>query len=176
MRFALYDIKKRLIMKPYLLAILLAAALSSGCVSQNPSRSAIPEAEQQNSVPYTMAANYFVRNDVDNSLITRKITSAGQLEEYFGTAATMGNLPTPIDFSRQYAVAIITPTTNRETSIAVKRFTSNKGKLTITYRAIEGAELSYTTRPFLLLLVDNDYKGKLDYRGERLDMNEIIFE
>ena len=63
---------------------------------------------QKKDVPFEVAHNYFVRNDVTEP-IPAKIASQDEFERYFGMAAFMGKKgqPTPIDFETQFVIAVV---------------------------------------------------------------------
>lgn len=69
-------------------------------------------------VKYTMATNYFHKNDVplpDNL----KITSAEEFERHFGMVVHMGNddQPTNIDFDKNFVVAKVLSETDLQTEL-----------------------------------------------------------
>jgi hypothetical protein len=111
---------------------------------------------------YTLAKNYFKRNDDVNDVLPVKITSEEELLEYFGYATVMGRdgEPTKIDFDKSFVIPIILPDTDRETEIKVKGlYHLNPQELTVAFSAIRGEEpMSYTISPFLLLVVDGTYR------------------
>src|SRR5690606_11717534 len=63
-----------------------------------------------NAIPYVLAQNYFVKNTIgeDRNGIY-KIETQAAFDELFSPAASMGKdgKPTPIDFEKQYVIAII---------------------------------------------------------------------
>ena len=88
-----------------LIILALAATLLAAC-------------GQKKEIPYEIAHNYFVRNDV-TALIPAKIVSLDEFERYFGVAAFMGKngQPTPIDFEKQFAITTVLPETNHSTEL-----------------------------------------------------------
>ena len=107
-------------------------------------------------IPFTTLENFYVRNDVDCSKTQRLIIDNQQdFEEYFGMAATMGNLPTQINWNKQYIVAVILPETNRATSVnpvAVK-VTDNKC-MVFSYDVKKGDRISHKMVPFTAVAID----------------------
>ncbi len=135
-----------------------AAIIALGLAS---CKSAQTTGTSKNNVPYVEANHYFVRNDVTD-FSPRKITSQEELEKFFGYAAVMSSdgsgLPTSIDFSKQYVLAVILPQTDKDTDIKVKSLTSNGNKVMLAYKVVtKGAPRTYSTTPFTLLIVDKKY-------------------
>lgn len=134
----------------------LIIALVSGCKTQ-----------QQNlsSIPFTEADRYFVRNDVDGR-VPAKITKQSEFDSYFGQAAAMGALPTPIDFSKQFVIAVDMPDTNLTTTLSPKSLRKADGHLVFSYSAKQGSAQSFTTHPLLLIIVDKKYEADVTLRQE----------
>ena len=113
-------------------------------------------------VPFTLARNYFRRNDEVEDILPSKITSEEELLKYFGYAAFMGRNgePTKIDFEKSFVIPIILPETNRETEIVIDGLYHKRPEsLTLAFETVQGEEpLSYTTLPFVLLIVDGTYR------------------
>lgn len=107
-------------------------------------------------IPYTTLENYFVRNDVDCSKVQRLIFYNKQdFEKYFGMAATMGGLPTEVNWTKQYVVAVILPETSREISVnpvAVK-VTDNQC-MVFSYNVKKGDKISYRMVPFTAVAIN----------------------
>jgi len=118
---------------------------------------------QETSVPFTVAQNYFVRNDAP-ALTENKITDRTAFDRYFGTATTMGTAgkPTPIDFSNRYAIALTLPETDTAVTITpVNLARRNDGQLILRYKINRGAKQSFMTVPNLIVLVDADQTGNV---------------
>jgi hypothetical protein len=114
-------------------------------------------------IPYLIAQNYFVKNTVD-SVPDPKIETEEDLKEYFGFSTTMGQngKPTVIDFSSQFAIALVLPVTDLATTIQPVGLEKGKdASIQVRYRIEVGSKQSYTSRPFLLLVVDKKYDGPL---------------
>jgi uncharacterized lipoprotein NlpE involved in copper resistance len=63
--------------------------------------------------------------------------------------------PTKIDFSKQYVMAILKPTTDLSTTLVPKALERNaKGNLVLTYAYTTGEKQSYSTRPCFAIGVD----------------------
>lgn len=116
---------------------------------------------------YTEAKNYFVKNDYpDKEMHSAKLTSEAELSKIFGAAATMGKegVPTKIDFSKYYAIALIGKTNNEGNDIAVGSVIKLNNTVTVTLSVNpkeEGKKQSYTSRPFKILVVDKKYQGDI---------------
>ena len=131
------------------LTILLAAAL---CLA------ACEHDGHSSGVPYKEAAHYFVRNDVDARKVPVQITTQGDFTRYFGMATVMGGQPTPIDFDRQFVIAIVLPETNHTTTIHPGTLTDQGDSLQLEYAvSTASAEDTWTSVPLSLLIVDNRY-------------------
>lgn len=118
-------------------------------------------------IAFTVAKNYFVRNDA-GKLDNPKIETAEAFRQLFGMAATMGKngRPTPIDFTRQYVIAVLLPETNRTTTIEpVSLRKDAKGEITLTYKIVVGQEQSYTTIPNLIIVVDRSETGNITLKA-----------
>jgi hypothetical protein len=70
--------------------------------------------------------------------------------------------PTVIDFSSQFAIALVLPVTDLATTIQPVGLEKGKdASIQVRYRIEVGSKQSYTSRPFLLLVVDKKYDGPL---------------
>lgn len=117
--------------------------------------------KSHNEIPFYEAKNYFVRNDIQNS-VPVKFENEKDFKEYFGMAAVMGKdgMPTSIDFTKQYVIAVTLPETDTETDInlvSLKKDTNSD--IILTYKVITGEKRSYTIIPVRLLIVDKKYDG-----------------
>ena len=111
-------------------------------------------------VPFVVAHNYFVRNDVTEP-VPVKIGSQDEFEHYFGMAAFMGKngQPTPIDFEKQFAIAVVLSETNHSTELQAKSLTDDGQKLIFTYSVdFAPEENTWTQVPMLLIFVDRQYE------------------
>lgn len=149
---------------------LLAVCTLGACQNTSKNEDATKQGEETASpkhdkadVPFTVAKNYFLKNTVE-TLDHPKFTTSEEFEENFGMATTMGESgkPTPIDFSKQYVIAVALPETNVETKLEpIDLIQDEQGDLTFTYKKEEGEELSHTISPSLIVLVDNEYQGEV---------------
>lgn len=70
--------------------------------------------------------------------------------------------PTVVDFTNQFAIAVVLPKTDTATSI--QPVSLKKGKdnsMVFEYKVSLGNTQSYTIRPFLLLVIDKKFDGKV---------------
>jgi len=121
-------------------------------------------AQGEQGIPFIEAKRYFVKNTYKyGDLKNPKIDSQKKFDHIFGVGMVMGNdNPTPIDFSKQYVIAVIEKETNRTTTLVPKALVrNNQKKIVFKYDIQEGEAQSSTTVPYLLLVVDKSYKGKV---------------
>ena len=131
------------------LTILLAAAL---CLA------ACEHDGHSGGVPYKEATHYFVRNDVDPRKVPVQIRTREDFTRYFGMAAVMGGQPTPIDFDRQFVIAIVLPGTTHATAIHPGTLTDQGDSLQLEYAvSVDPAGNTWTSVPLSLLVVDKRY-------------------
>lgn len=116
--------------------------------------------EHSADIPFEEVKNYFFRNvaDIPESPV---IDSSEQFEELFGAAAFMGKdgQPTPIDFNKEFVIAVVNPVTDCLTELAAESLQKVDGELVFTYRETIGEQQSWTMRPILLIKVDRQYKA-----------------
>jgi len=128
---------------------------------------AITSVEATNAViPFFEAKNYFVKNTYKNKEVaTLKITSQEEFDEIFSPAAVMGEngKPTQIDFSKQYALAVIAPITDKETSVTANSLSYRDTEIVLDYKITEGKPQSFTIQPFLLIVVDKEHSGPVKF-------------
>lgn len=125
---------------------------------------------QKKDVPFEVAHNYFVRNDVTEP-IPAKIASQDEFERYFGMAAFMGKKgqPTPIDFETQFVIAVVLPETSHSTELRAESLSDDGQKLTFTYHVdVADKENTWTQVPVLLIAVDRQYERDI------VELNNIV--
>jgi hypothetical protein len=150
---------------------LASAFLFLACQSKkenNPKTQITQEQVQntQDAIPFTIAQNYFVKNTVD-SITDPKIETQEVFNSYFGMATTMGKngKPTKIDFTKQYVIAIMLPTTDFATTInPISLKKENGNTILFSYKIEKGNQQSYSSKPFSLLIVDKKYVGNLSLK------------
>lgn len=114
-------------------------------------------------LPFVVAQNYFVKTTVE-AIGNPKIETEAAFNSYFGAATTMGNngKPTAVDFTKEFAIAIVLPKTDNATTIqpvALKKEANYS--LVFEYKVAVGDKQSYTSRPCLLVLVDRKLDGNV---------------
>ncbi|BDD05790.1 hypothetical protein [Aureibacter tunicatorum] len=130
---------------------------NSATVAEKP----IKEKEEKHSIPFTIAQNYFVKNDVDK-LKYPKLKSEEEFDKIFGSATTMGKegKPTKIDFDKQFVIAVVLPETKYSTTIEpVSLKKKDVDELVFTYKVDTGEKQSYTIKPSLAIIVDKSHHG-----------------
>ena len=113
-------------------------------------------------VPYTEAKHFFVKNTyTGGTLKNPKITAREDFEHIFGIAATMGSdgLPTAIDFSKQYVIAIIPNSSFKQTTLSVNSLVKDNREIKLYYNLIEGDLQTFESQPCLVLIVDKSHDG-----------------
>ncbi|MBR6465206.1 MAG: hypothetical protein IKS82_02085 [Bacteroidales bacterium] len=148
-----------------IIATIAAATLLSSCKqNQQKQEEANPEAQmlgKPSEVNYTIAENYFIKNNAELPA-THKITDQETFNQIFGMATTMGEngKPTEIDFEKQFVIAVETGPVQKETEL-IPGFLINHydGKLVFHYEVKQGADITYTIRPVLIIIVDKTYEN-----------------
>lgn len=138
--------------------------ISKGSIEVPSKEPAKMENITSDNIPYTIANRYFVGNDYKNGDLTNpKITSQAGFDKIFHPARIMGidGKPTPIDFSRQYVLAVILEPTDHKTEIGLTSLKQNNGKIFLNCKINEGEKISATIQPVLLVIVDNKYQGEV---------------
>lgn len=140
-----------------MLSGVLVAGTLLGTVSCRTSRCATEQKQSvTESVAYTVADHYFVRNDVQ-TYKNQVITSQQDFDAQFGAAAVMGEggLPTAIDFTRQAVLVLMHAPVKSDMELKVKNLSVEKGKLCLHYaEVVKHASLSYSQTPLTMLVVD----------------------
>lgn len=140
---------KNLIKRAHLLVILVASLFLAACEHDG----------SGHGLPYKEAEHYFLRNNVDGRKVPAKITTRNDFDRNFGMAAVMGGQPTPIDFDRQFVIAIVLPETNHTTAIHPGTLTDEGDALQLDYGvSVAPEENTWTSVPLSLLIVDKRYE------------------
>lgn len=143
-------------------SVLFLSACTSKSIEKSEEKSQQIAEKRSTEVPFIEAKNYFVANTYkDEALPNPKITSQEEFNKYFGMAATMGEngKPTAIDFSKQYAIAVIGKTTDKATTLQINSLKKDGDSIVLNYSQTEGEKQSYKMRPFLLIVVDHQHQG-----------------
>lgn len=127
-------------------------------------------------VPFTVANRYFVSNEVQDGInVFPKITSREEYDRLFGMATVMGKdgTPTPIDFSRQYVIAVIDGITNKNVRLSAEKLVLRDSVITFTFKKEVNGENPHTYfRHCLIIIVDKKYEGEVVIRDT--EENEYI--
>ncbi len=129
----------------------------------NSNKNSKVEASKETEIPFTIAKRYFVKNNIKN-IDTPKIETAEEFNKIFGSATTMGkdSQPTEIDFSKQFVIAIIQPETEFSTTIKPTGLHKNeKGEIILNYKTEKGEKQTFTTQPYLAIIVDKNEDGAI---------------
>ena len=115
-------------------------------------------------VPYRLAENYFATSD---SLPT-VITSAKEQEKHLGMVTAMGHTPTTINWSREFVIPIVLPSTDSSMEIIpVSLVRNTSGGLTLSYRLKHGiSHHGSEMRPFVAIIVSRDYLAPVTLQQE----------
>lgn len=123
--------------------------------------------EKAESVAYETVQGYFVKNDADLSTLKNgKITTEAEFAAIFGPAPVMGanGMPTTIDFTKQYVIAIVGNKTDSAVTITPMALEKNANVLTFTYEYKVGEKQTFTIQPALLIAVDSKVEGDLELK------------
>ena len=125
-----------------------------------------------NEVAFTVAKNYFFKrsaegrlqgkNDLNLLPASPKITSEEVFNKHFGMATTMGEdgKPTPIDFTKQFVLAIVLPVTDMATEVNPVKVEEKGDSLLYTYKVKTGEKQSYSIQPISIIILDKKYENK----------------
>lgn len=130
------------------LALLISFAASSCSTSSNV-------------IAYRVADHYFLNNDV-KEMPAPKVDTESTFHRLFGEAAVMGKngMPTTIDFSKEYVIAVCKPETDISTELTPVSLTKDAGgNIVFTYKTTVGQKQTYTIVPCLLIVVDKKNEG-----------------
>ncbi|MCD9855965.1 hypothetical protein LUD75_14660 [Epilithonimonas sp. JDS] len=138
----------------------LVSVISVSCSSAKPGDSVLNQ-----EVPYKVAKNYFVKNNIDAAIDNPKFENQQDFDQVFGMATTMGESgkPTAIDFSKEFAVAQIEDPSTQKVELKPISIRKNANILEIKYRKIVGENQSYTSQPVMILIIDNKYNGDVNF-------------
>ena len=148
-------------MKNLLSAIVLLLFMTTcGNKQTNPSVSDGDGAS--NEVAFEIAKNYFYKNNPKGLPASPKITSEKVFNELFGMATTMGEngKPTEIDFTKQFVLAIVLPTTNIETEVNPVKVEEKGDSLFYAFEVKKGEKQTYSIKPISIIILDKKYENK----------------
>ena len=104
--------------------------------------------------------NYYVKNGVNTNKPLRKIINTeSEFRAIFGEAAYMGSngSPTPINFNRQFVLAVVNPVTNRQTQMFPLSVLQNGKAIIFNYQVEKGAKMDYYISPYVAVVLDRPY-------------------
>jgi len=119
------------------------------------------------SVKYIVANHYFVNNTV-NRPIQEKVTDQATFDKLFGMAAVMGKngLPTPIDFNKQFVIAVSEGVVNNLTEYEPVSLKADGNQLVFTYKVEKGKHIDYSMCPLLMIVVDKKWERDVRFVAE----------
>ena len=110
-------------------------------------------------VPYSELDHYFFKN---GQVIpgSPKIDTEETFATLFGMAPIMGEggKPTPVDFSKEFVIAVVCPVTEFHTELAPESLRMENGELVFAYNETEGEKQSWSMQPVLLVKVSRKYE------------------
>ena len=113
-------------------------------------------------VSFEVAKNYFFKNGKDILPANPKITTEEEFSKLFGMATTMSKdgKPTPIDFGKQFVLAVVLPVTDFETEINPVKVEEKGDSLFYSYEVKIGEKQSFSIQPISIIILDKKYEDK----------------
>ncbi|MBO6081508.1 MAG: hypothetical protein J6P46_00610 [Bacteroidales bacterium] len=110
-------------------------------------------------VPYTELDHYYFKNGQDIPG-NPKLDTEEAFASLFGMAPVMGESgkPTPIDFSKEFVIAVVCPVTEYHTELDPESLRMENGELVFTYTEAVGEKQSWSMQPILLVKVSRKYE------------------
>ena len=139
----------------------LAAMIALAACGNEQAATPFESSESSNEVTFEVAKNYFFKNDQEIPT-SSKITTAEEFGKLFGMATTMGEdgKPTPIDFTKQFVLAIVLPVTDFATEINPQMVEEKGDSLFYTFEVKKGEKQTYRIQPVSIIILDNKYEDK----------------
>lgn len=128
---------------------------------------AAPVEKKATDIPFTVAERYFVKNTIKGKIDKPKIETQEEFDKVFGAATAMGKdgIPTKIDFTKQYVIAVVKPDTNIETFLsAVSLQKASDDKIIFTYKITKGKKQSFTSSVSLAIIVEKSFTGDVELK------------
>ena len=126
----------------------------------NNSTETVMQQAETDEVAFEVAKNYFFKN---NQQIPEspKITTEEDFNKLFGMATVMGEdgKPTPIDFTKQFVLAIVLPVTDMATEINPVKVEAKSDSLFYTYEVKTGEKQTFTIQPVSIIILDKQYEN-----------------
>ena len=133
-----------------MVALLVACVVGSCSITRELEQNASP-------IAFTEVNNYFVKNNsVPQKLLRKVINTEGEFRAIFGEAAVMGSngQPTPINFKRQFVLAVVSPVTDTDTQMYPLSVLQNGNAIIFNYKVDKGSKMSYSICPFTAVVLD----------------------
>ncbi len=134
-----------------ILVVAVVALLVGSCsITREVEKNASP-------IAFTELDNYFVKNSYTQSKLVRKaINTEEEFRSIFGEATTMGanGKPTPVNFKRQFVIAVVAPVTDTQTQMYPLSVLQNGNAIIFNYKVDKGSKMSYSTHPFVAVVID----------------------
>ena len=112
------------------------------------------------SVPFEKLEHYFSTTEV-TSPTSRKIMDQDTFDNMFGYGAVMGDQQAPLDFTKEFVIAILNPSTDEQTKLSPVSLEKKSDSLVFTYNEKIGEKTSSISKPILLIRVDRQYDAPL---------------
>lgn len=117
------------------------------------------------SIDHAIARNYFVKNTISEAQ-NLKIESQEQFDSFFGIASIMDSTETfvPIDFTKQFVLAIVLPASEFQTTIDLVSLKRGKnGSAHLTYCVFEKEIQSFSSQQAMIIVVDKRMKREVKF-------------
>jgi hypothetical protein len=117
----------------------------------------------ETNVPYKLLRNYNLKPGVINKKVKKyKITSKQEFEKYFELSSSLRNeILEGIDFSNQYAIAVIGKATKKSVNYSIKHLRLKGSTIELSYNIDMGEKQEEKRQPYLVLVVDKEYQGEI---------------
>ena len=129
---------------------LVVAVMGSCSITRKVEKDAYP-------IAFTEVHNYYVKNNFTPKKLVRKvINTEGEFRAIFGDAAVMGatGRPTPINFGRQFVLAVVSPVTDTNTQMYPLSVLQNGNAIIFNYKVDKGGKMSYSVSPYVAVVLD----------------------
>ncbi len=117
--------------------------------------------QKSKEISFREAQNYFVKNTFKtDQIVSKKITSQSELNDFFGSATVMGSngKPTIIDFEKEFVLVVICPETYFSSQFtSIKLVATEENKVNIEYKITTKEKQTYSVVPFSLMIVGKEY-------------------
>ena len=118
------------------------------------------KAPESISVPFEEVEHFYSIDNV-SSTVTRKIMDEATFDSMFGAAFTMEAQQTPLDFTKEFVIAVVNPATDEKTTLTPVSLVKENDNLIFTYSEQIGEKVTYTSKPSLIIRVDKQYDAPL---------------